>query len=169
MKQNEVLLNKIKAIICEGEKIHESVVFSHIRKGEIVFARQLIMYFAKKHNLGSEAVIGQLCGGFDHASVNHAAKIINNYIDTNPVKKNRIYTYDSIIRGFGSMNEIVENIDIIELKLANEKLKDQISELNKKVKEYEDEIYRLQVKSGQVKEKQGSFIQPYHGYRVHQL
>jgi len=167
MKQNEAILNKIKSIICEGEKIHESVVFNHVRKREIVFARQLIMYFARKNNVGCEAVVGKMCGGFDHASVNHSVKTINNLIDTDPILRNRINIYDSIIKGFKPVGG--GDIEIIELRLIVKKLRDQNAEFSKKVKELEDEVYRLQVRLGQVREKQGSFIQPFHGYRVHQL
>ncbi|MDR0763653.1 MAG: chromosomal replication initiator protein DnaA [Bacteroidales bacterium] len=52
------------------------------RKREIVEARQLAMYFSKKHTKASLSSIGQQCGNKDHATVLYACKMVGNLIAT---------------------------------------------------------------------------------------
>jgi chromosomal replication initiator protein len=55
---------------------------SKTRKREIVQARQIAMYFAKKMTKSSLANIGLHCGGKDHATVLHACRTVNNLSET---------------------------------------------------------------------------------------
>ena len=55
------------------------------------------MYFAKKYSNCSLAVIGQQCGGKDHATVHHACKTVSDRIDTDKQFK-------------GMMNELEKKI-----------------------------------------------------------
>ncbi|HNZ44219.1 MAG TPA: helix-turn-helix domain-containing protein, partial [Bacteroidales bacterium] len=55
---------------------------SKTRKREIVQARQLSMFFAKKLTKASLASIGMHCGKKDHATVLHACRTVNNLIET---------------------------------------------------------------------------------------
>ncbi|MDR1973879.1 MAG: chromosomal replication initiator protein DnaA [Bacteroidales bacterium] len=52
------------------------------RRREIVEARQLAMYFSKKHTKASLSSIGQQCGNKDHATVLYACKMVGNLIAT---------------------------------------------------------------------------------------
>jgi chromosomal replication initiator protein len=52
------------------------------RKREIVEARQLAMYFSKKHTKASLSSIGQQCGNKDHATVLYACKMVGNLMAT---------------------------------------------------------------------------------------
>ena len=52
------------------------------RKREVVYARQLAMYFAKHYTSCSLATIGTEIGNKDHATVLHACKTIDNLYDT---------------------------------------------------------------------------------------
>ena len=60
------------------------------RKREIVQARQLSMYFAKKITKSSLAVIGMQCGNKDHATVLHACKTIENLRQTDRYIRNLV-------------------------------------------------------------------------------
>ena len=55
---------------------------SRTRKREIVQARQLTMYYAKKLTKSSLAIIGLQCGNKDHATVLHACKTVANLAET---------------------------------------------------------------------------------------
>jgi chromosomal replication initiator protein len=55
---------------------------SKSKKREIVQARQLAMYFARKLTELSLDVIGNQCGRRNHATVVHAIKTIENLLDT---------------------------------------------------------------------------------------
>jgi chromosomal replication initiator protein len=68
------------------------LINSKTRKREIVQARQLAMFFSKKHTKSSLATIGQHCGNKDHATVLHACRTVNNLLETD--KQFRVYVED---------------------------------------------------------------------------
>lgn len=147
--KEEVIYKDIIKVVCDNEKISQDVVFKKTRKKEIIFARHLILYFARKYQLGSQAKIGRYCGGFDHATVNHAEKAINNYIDTNPRKALLIKKYDDLIL----------ETEIPDLKTENQQLKARISQL-------EVELFVVKNKLNQA-QRTDITVKPYSGYRVH--
>ena len=147
----EITYNDIIQVICSGEKIHPDKVFQKTRKKEIIFARHLIMYFARKYNLGTLASVGSSCRDFDHATVLHAEKAINNYIDTEPRKAMLIKKYDSLILQAEP-----------DLQIENKQLKE-------RVKLLEDEIFSLQSRLYQIQPKQSITMREYSGYRQHAM
>jgi chromosomal replication initiator protein len=68
--------------VCEFFNIPVDMINSKTRKREIVQARQLSMYFSKKHTKSSLASIGLHCGNKDHATVLHACRTVNNLVET---------------------------------------------------------------------------------------
>ncbi len=78
----EVSIDYIQKIICDYFELPIELLKSKTRKREVVQARQLAMYFAKKMTKSSLATIGMYNGGKDHATVLHACKTVNNLIDT---------------------------------------------------------------------------------------
>lgn len=87
----------IEFIICYGEGVTPADVKGETRKGEIVFARQLIMYFSVQNKVGTYAFIAECLGGMDHATVNHSLKVIKNYITTDKAKKSKIDYYTQLL------------------------------------------------------------------------
>lgn len=100
----------IEFIICYGQTISTDQVKQETRKEEIVYARQLIMYFCVMFKVGSYVFIGNLVGGKDHATVSHALKTIENYCDTDKIKKAKIDYYESLIRKVIKLTEKTENL-----------------------------------------------------------
>jgi len=100
------------------------VVFSKTRKREILFARQLIMYYsAHKFKLASYSSVGALCGNKDHATVSHSIAVINNYLDDNIIvdkeKREKILFYDKtllltqdVVNILNKYNFLFNNIEI---------------------------------------------------------
>lgn len=78
----EISIDYIQKVICEYFNIPVESINSKTRKREIVQARQLSMYFSKKHTKSSLASIGQQCGNKDHATVLHACRTVNNLFET---------------------------------------------------------------------------------------
>ncbi len=78
----ELTIGYIIGVVCESMLITQDEFFSKTRKRNIVQARQLTMYFAKKYTKSSLISIGQECGGKDHATVIHALKTVENLIET---------------------------------------------------------------------------------------
>lgn len=88
----EISIDYIQKVVCDYFNISLEIINSKTRKREIVQARQLAMFFAKKHTKASLATIGLHCGNKDHATVLHACRTVNNLIDTD--KQFRIYVED---------------------------------------------------------------------------
>ncbi|HNX07096.1 MAG TPA: chromosomal replication initiator protein DnaA [Bacteroidales bacterium] len=78
----EISIDYIQKIICDYFGINIDLLNSKTRKREIVQARQLSMFFAKKLTKASLASIGMHCGKKDHATVLHACRTVNNLIET---------------------------------------------------------------------------------------
>lgn len=78
----EVSIDYIQKIVCDYFDLPIEMMKSKTRKREVVQARQIAMFFAKKMTKSSLASIGMHCGGKDHATVLHACRTVNNLIET---------------------------------------------------------------------------------------
>ena len=78
----EITIDLIQKTVCDYYGIAVDSIQSKTRKREIVQARQLTMYFAKKHTKSSLAIIGLQCGNKDHATVLHACKTVANLVQS---------------------------------------------------------------------------------------
>lgn len=85
----EISIDYIQKVVCDYFSLPLDLMNSKTRKREIVQARQLAMYFSKKHTKASLATIGLHCGNKDHATVLHACRTVNNLIETD--KQFRLY------------------------------------------------------------------------------
>jgi chromosomal replication initiator protein len=86
----EISIDFIQKIVCDYFEIPVDALNSKTRKREIVQARQLAMFFAKKHTKSSLATIGLQCGNKDHATVLHACRTVNNLIETDKQFRNYV-------------------------------------------------------------------------------
>lgn len=121
------MFDQIISVICEGEKLTFQQLLAENRKEEIVYARQLIMYFAKTKKVGSLAFIGSRFGK-DHSTVIHAIKTIQNYIDTDRERRNKILDYGE------KLNAIKRIIDVkAELHKNIDPFKEEISKLEQRL------------------------------------
>ena len=80
--QREITIEYIQRVVCDHLELPIECIQQTSRKREIVQARQLSMYFAKKITKSSLSVIGLQCGNKDHATVLHACKTIENLRQT---------------------------------------------------------------------------------------
>jgi len=85
----EISIDYIQKVVCDYFDLPLELINSKTRKREIVQARQLAMFFSKKHTKSSLATIGLYCGNKDHATVLHACRTVNNLIETD--KQFRVY------------------------------------------------------------------------------
>ena len=79
---HEISIDFIQKIVCDYFGLPVDQINTQTRRREIVQARQLAMYFSKKHTKSSLATIGLHCGNKDHATVLHACKTVTNLIET---------------------------------------------------------------------------------------
>ena len=78
----EISIDYIQKVVCDYFDMPIEAINSKTRKREIVQARQLAMFFSKKHTKNSLATIGLHCGNKDHATVLHACRTVNNLVET---------------------------------------------------------------------------------------
>lgn len=83
--RKEISIDYIQKVVCDYFKIPIEQVQSKKRKRDIVQARQLAMFFAKKYTNASLASIGNQIGKRDHATVLHACKTVRNLSETDKV------------------------------------------------------------------------------------
>ena len=62
--------------VCQHFGVAQQHVFSKSRKRDLVEARQVSMYLAKKHTKMPDSRIGQLIGGRDHSTVIHSCSTV---------------------------------------------------------------------------------------------
>lgn len=80
--KREISIDYIQKIVSDYFQMDTETLRSKTRKRNIVQARQLAMFFAKKYTKSSLASIGSQIGDRDHATVLHACKTIDNLIET---------------------------------------------------------------------------------------
>ncbi len=71
-----ITIDDIITTVCKHFGLENAAIHTKSRKREVVQARQIAMYLAKKHTDFSTAKIGTLIGNKDHATVLHACKTI---------------------------------------------------------------------------------------------
>jgi len=80
--QCDLTIDHIQQIIADYFNLDIESLHSKTRKRNVVQARQLAMFFAKKYTKLSLANIGKLIGKRDHATVLHACKTVDNLNET---------------------------------------------------------------------------------------
>ncbi len=95
----EISVEYIQKIICDYFKISTETINAKTRKREIVQARQLSMFFAKKYTKLPLSLIGVYCGHKDHATVLHACRTINNLYETDKKMKQYVDDIDKKLKG----------------------------------------------------------------------
>jgi len=77
-EKKRITVQKIQDTVCDFFNIKKELVHSASRKREIVQARQVIMYFVKKHTKLSLAQIGAQIGNRNHSTVLHSCNAVKN-------------------------------------------------------------------------------------------
>lgn len=94
----EISIDYIQKIVCDYFEIPIDQINSKTRRREIVQARQLAMYFSRKHTKLSLASIGDACGNKDHATVLHASKTVENLLETDKQFRQHVEELDKRIK-----------------------------------------------------------------------
>ena len=80
----EVSMDYIQKTVANHYNVSLESLKSKSRKRELVAARQVAMFFAKKYTNHSLKSIGYYFGGRDHSTVIHALQAVNDMLDTEP-------------------------------------------------------------------------------------
>jgi chromosomal replication initiator protein len=81
IEKKQITVELIQETVCNYFNIDCKAIHSKSRKREIVHARQISMYLAKKYTDLSLSRIGDMIGKRDHATVLHACKNISGLLD----------------------------------------------------------------------------------------
>ncbi|MGL4853141.1 MAG: chromosomal replication initiator protein DnaA [Phocaeicola sp.] len=93
-----ITIEDVIAKVCNHYEMDESVIHTKTRKREVVQARQVAMYLAKKHTEFSSSKIGQFIGKKDHATVLHACKAVKEQAEVDKSFKATIEEIESLLR-----------------------------------------------------------------------
>ncbi len=78
----ELTIGSIQKMVCDYFSLPYDRLLIKTRKREVVQARQITMYLAKKFTKSSLKNIGEHFGGFDHTTVIHSCQTVENLMDT---------------------------------------------------------------------------------------
>lgn len=74
-------IQDIQKVVCDYYDVDETIMLTKSRKREIVQARQVTMFLAKKYTNNSFSRIGTIVGRKNHATVLHACKTVQDQIE----------------------------------------------------------------------------------------
>lgn len=86
----EITIENIQKMVCEYFHLPYDRLLAKTRKREIVQARQITMFLAKKYTKSSLKNIGDHFGGFDHTTVIHSCQTVENLMDTDTEYKEHL-------------------------------------------------------------------------------
>lgn len=86
----ELTIENIQKMVCEYFSLPYDKLLIKTRKREVVQARQITMYLAKKFTKSSLKNIGEHFGGFDHTTVIHSCQTVENLMDTDTEYKESV-------------------------------------------------------------------------------
>jgi|TARA_S200002703_G_scaffold36645_1_gene31708 hypothetical protein len=95
---NEAKAKKIMNLISEFEGLEIDIILKRTRKRNIRLVRQTCQFFVKKYTAISLKGIGRITGGYDHATIIHSCKVIEDECVFDAAFSSRISTIDTMIR-----------------------------------------------------------------------
>lgn len=81
VEQKSVTIQTIQQVVCDYYHLECNEIQTKSRKREVVQARQIAMYLARKYTKNSLSSIGEQIGNRDHATVLYACKAVADLID----------------------------------------------------------------------------------------
>ncbi len=98
LEKKEISVQRIQEVVCDYFNLEQAQILTTSRKREIVQARQITMFLAKKYTNCSLARIGKIVGKKDHATVLHACKTVKDQIEINKKFRSSIEAIEGILR-----------------------------------------------------------------------
>ncbi|MDR3268295.1 MAG: chromosomal replication initiator protein DnaA [Tannerella sp.] len=98
VKDRRLSIEEIQKIVCNYFNLEQSLLQTISRKREIVLARQITMYLAKKYTESSFSHIGKIVGGKDHATVLHACKTVKDQIEINKTFRSTVEVIENALK-----------------------------------------------------------------------
>lgn len=88
-QEKELSIAEIQKMVCQFFNVPYDKLQTKDRKADVVNARQIAMYLAKKFTKSSLKAIGNHFGGRDHTTVIHSVQKVDDYINTDELYRER--------------------------------------------------------------------------------
>ena len=98
LEKKQVSVESIQDVVCKYYNLELAAIQTNSRKREIVQARQVTMYLAKKYTDSSFSHIGKIVGKRDHATVLHACKTVKDQIETNKSFRSSVEEIEALLK-----------------------------------------------------------------------
>ena len=98
IEKKQLTVQSIQETVCKYFNLELSAIQTNSRKREIVQARQITMFLAKKYTDCSFSHIGKIVGKKDHATVLHACKTIKDQIETNKTFRSSVEEIEALLK-----------------------------------------------------------------------
>lgn len=94
----EITIESILDLVADHFKVPSEKLAGKTRKREVVIARQLSMFLAKKMTNQSLKAIGEAFGGRDHSTVIYSCRAVQDLMDTDPIFSEKVEDIEKKIR-----------------------------------------------------------------------
>ena len=98
IEKKQLTVQSIQETVCKYFNLELSAIQTNSRKREIVQARQIPMFLAKKYTDCSFSHIGKIVGKKDHATVLHACKTIKDQMETNKTFRSSVEEIENLLK-----------------------------------------------------------------------
>ena len=98
LENRQLSVEKIMEIVCKYFNLDKTLIQTSSRKREIVQARQITMYLAKKHTEFSFSYIGKIVGGKDHATVLYACQTVKDQIEISKTFRSTVESIEACLK-----------------------------------------------------------------------
>ena len=98
IEKKQLTVQSIQETVCKYFNLELSAIQTNSRKREIVQARQITMFLAKKYTDCSFSHIGKIVGKKDHATVLHACKTIKDQMETNKTFRSSVEEIENLLK-----------------------------------------------------------------------
>ena len=98
IENRQLSVEKILEVVCHSFNLDKALIQTASRKREIVQARQITMYLAKKYTEFSFSYIGKIVGGKDHATVLYACQTVKDQIEINKTFRSTVESIEACLK-----------------------------------------------------------------------
>ncbi len=97
-REKTLSISDIQEKVCDYYKLSVNEIQTKSRKRDVVQARQIAMYLARKYTKNSLTVIGEQIGNRDHATVLHAVKTVMDLCETDREIRESVSTIEKELK-----------------------------------------------------------------------
>lgn len=97
-REKTLSISDIQEKVCDYYKLNVNEIQTKSRKRDVVQARQIAMYLARKYTKSSLTVIGEQIGNRDHATVLHAVKTVMDLCETDREIRESVSTIEKELK-----------------------------------------------------------------------